>query len=139
MRTITATLLLLLVSLQMMAGKVIKNPTIEYSALWMTINEVELAKEATIIRGTLRPGCSIINNTVLADRSTGKEYKFLRVEGIKAYETATEDTPCTVYFEPLDAKVREFNYIEVGNDPLGNFYGIKLQENGRGGQEVKGV
>lgn len=137
MRTITATLLLLLVSLQMMAGKVIKNPTIEYSALWMTINEVELAKEATIIRGTLRPGCSIINNTVLADRSTGKEYKFLRVEGIKAYETATEDTPCTVYFEPLDAKVKEFNYIEVGNDPLGNFYGIKLQEKGKGSKKSK--
>lgn len=137
MRTITATLLLLLVSLQMMAGKVIKNPTIEYSASWMVINEVELAKGATIIRGTLKPGCSIVNNTVLVDRSTGKEYKFLRVEGIKAHEWAAEDTPCTVYFEPLDAKVREFNYIEVGNDPLGNFYGIKLQEKARGSRKSK--
>lgn len=137
MRTITATLLLLLVSLQMMAGKVIKNPMIEYSAQWMTINEVELAKEATIIRGTLKPGCAIVNNTVLVDRSTGKEYKFLRVEGIKAHEWAAEDTPCTVYFEPLDAKVREFNYIEVGNDPLGNFYGIKLQEKARGSRKSK--
>lgn len=137
MRTITATLLLLLVSLQVMAGRVIKNPTIEYSAQWMTINEIELAKEATIIRGTLKPGCSIVNNTVLVDRSTGKEYKFLRVEGIKAHEWAAEDTPCTVYFEPLDAKVREFNYIEVGNDPLGNFYGIKLQEKARGSRKSK--
>ena len=137
MKTITATLLLLLVSLQMMAGKVIKNPTIEYSAQWMIINEVELAKEATIIRGTLKPGCSIVNNTVLVNRSTGKEYKFLRVEGIKAHEWAAEDTPCTVYFEPLDAKVREFNYIEVGNDPLGNFYGIKLQEKAKGSRKSK--
>ena len=115
MRFITTTLLSLLVSLQVMAGKVIKNPVIEYSASWMEITEIELTKEATIVRGVLRQGSSILNNTVLADRNTGKEFKFLRVEGVKAQERATADgTPCTIYFEPLDASVKEFNYIEVG-------------------------
>ena len=110
-----------------MASKVIKNPEIEYRAGWMTITEVELTKEATIIRGILGQGSSIINNTVLRDRNSGKEYKFLRVEGIKAHEQAVDGTTCSVYFEPLDAEVKEFNYIEVGNNMLGNYYGIKLQ------------
>ncbi|MCQ2259391.1 MAG: redoxin family protein [Bacteroidaceae bacterium] len=138
MKTITATLIALLISLQMMADKVIKNPEIEFSASWMTITEIELTKEATIVRGTLMPHCSIINNTVLADRNTGKEFKFLRVEGIKAYEQATKETPCTVYFEPLDANVKEFNYIEVGNNPLGNYYGIKLQPKAKASKKAKG-
>ena len=109
MKTIATALLTLLVSLQMVAGKVIKIQDIEYAPSWMTIKEVELTKDATIIRGTLEPGASILNNTVIVDRNTGKEYKFLRVEGIKAYEQATEETPCTVYFEPLDASVKEIN------------------------------
>ena len=137
MRTITTALLTLLVSLQMMAGKVIKIQDIEYAPSWMTIKEVELTKDATIISGTLEPGASILNNTVLVDRNTGKEYKFLRVEGIKAYEQATEETPCTVYFEPLDASVKEINYIEVGNNPLLNYYGIKLQQKTKAGKKSK--
>ena len=76
MRTITTALFTLLVSLQMMAGKVIKIQDIEYAPSWMTIKEVELTKGATIIRSTLEPGASILNNTVLVDRNTGKEYKF---------------------------------------------------------------
>ena len=137
MRTITTALLTLLVSLQMMAGKVIKIQDIEYAPSWMTIKEVELTKDATIIRGTLQPDASILNNTVIVDRNTGKEYKFLRVEGIKAYEQATEETPCTVYFEPLDASVKEINYIEVGNNPLLNYYGIKLQQKAKVGKKSK--
>ena len=137
MRTITTALLTLLVSLQMMAGKVIKIQDIEYAPSWMTIKEVELTKGATIIRGTLQPDASILNNTVIVDRNTGKEYKFLRVEGIKAYEQATEETPCTVYFEPLDASVKEINYIEVGNNPLLNYYGIKLQQKAKVGKKSK--
>ena len=109
MKTITTALFTLLVSLQMMAGKVIKIQDIEYAPSWMAIKDVELTKESTIIRGTLQPGASILNNTVLVDRNTGKEYKFLRVEGIKAHEQATEETPCAVYFEPLDASVKEIN------------------------------
>ena len=137
MKTIATALLTLFVSLQMLAGKVIKIQDIEYAPSWMTIKEVELTKDATIIRGTLEPGASILNNTVLVDRNTGKEYKFLRVEGIKAYEQATEETPCTVYFEPLDASVKEINYIEVGNNPLVNYYGIKLQQKAKGGKKSK--
>ena len=64
----------------MMAGKVIKIQDIEYAPSWMTIKDVELTKESTVIRGTLQPGASILKNT----GNTGKEYKFLRVEGIKA-------------------------------------------------------
>ena len=137
MKTIATALLTLLVSLQMMAGKVIKIQDIEYAPSWMTIKEVELTKGATIIRGTLQPDASILNNTVIVDRNTGKEYKFLRVEGIKAYEQATEETPCTVYFEPLDASVKEINYIEVGNNPLLNYYGIKLQQKAKVGKKSK--
>ena len=137
MKTIATALLTLLVSLQMVAGKVIKIQDIEYAPSWMTIKEVELTKDATIISGTLEPGASILNNTVLVDRNTGKEYKFLRVEGIKAYEQATEETPCTVYFEPLDASVKEINYIEVGNNPLLNYYGIKLQQKTKAGKKSK--
>lgn len=137
MRTITVALIALLISLQMMASKVIRNPEIEFSASWMTITEIELTKKATIVRGTLMPYSSIINNTVLADRNTGKEYKFLRVEGIKAYEQVTKETPCAVYFEPLDANVKEFNYIEVGNNPMGNYYGIKLQPKKKVGKKAK--
>lgn len=137
MKTIATALLTLLVSLQMMAGKVIKIQDIEYAPSWMTIKEVELTKGATIIRGTLQPDASILNNTVIVDRNTGKEYKFLRVEGIKAYEQATEETPCTVYFEPLDASVKEINYIEVGNNPLVNYYGIKLQQKAKEGNKSK--
>lgn len=92
----------------------------------MTITEIELTKESTIIRATLRPRSSIVNNTVLTDRKTGKEYKFIRVEGINTAERRAEETTCTVYFEPLDASVKEFNYIEEGNNPVGNFYGIRL-------------
>ena len=66
----------MLVSLQMVAGKVIKIQDIEYAPSWMTIKEVELTKGATIIRGTLQPDASILNNTVLVDRNTGKESKF---------------------------------------------------------------
>ena len=76
MKTITTVFLTLLVSLQMMAGKVIKIQDIEYAPSWMTIKEVELTKDATIIRSTLEPGASILNNTVLVVRNTGKEYKF---------------------------------------------------------------
>ena len=76
MKTITIVLLTFLVSLQMVAGKVIKIKDIEYAPSWMTIKEVELTKDATIIRGTLQPDASILNNTVLVDRNTGKEYKF---------------------------------------------------------------
>lgn len=138
MRFITTTLLSLLVSLQVIAGKVIKNPDIEYSASWMEITEIELTKEATIVRGVLRQGSSILNNTVLADRNTGKEFKFLRVEGVKAQERATADgTPCTIYFEPLDTSVKEFNYIEVGNNPLGNYYGIRLQPKAKASKKSK--
>ena len=137
MKTIATALLTLLVSLQMVAGKVIKIQDIEYAPSWMTIKEVELTKGATIIRGTLEPGASILNNTVIVDRNTGKEYKFLRVEGIKAYEQAKEETPCTVYFEPLDASVKEINYIEVGNNPLLNYYGIKLQQKAKVGKKSK--
>ena len=121
----------------MVAGKVIKIQDIEYAPSWMTIKEVELTKGATIIRGTLQPDASILNNTVIVDRNTGKEYKFLRVEGIKAYELAKEETPCTVYFEPLDASVKEINYIEVGNNPLLNYYGIKLQQKTKAGKKSK--
>ena len=121
----------------MVAGKVIKIQDIEYAPSWMTIKEVELTKGATIIRGTLQPDASILNNTVIVDRNTGKEYKFLRVEGIKAYELAKEETPCTVYFEPLDASVKEINYIEVGNNPLLNYYGIKLQQKAKVGKKSK--
>ena len=135
MKTIATALLTLLVSLQMVAGKVIKIQDIEYAPSWMTIKEVELTKGATIIRGTLQPGASILNNTVLVDRNTGKEYKFLRVEGIKAHEQATEETSCSVYFEPLDASVKEINYIEVGNNPLVNYYGIKLQQKVKAGKK----
>ena len=137
MKTITTVFLILLVSLQMMAGKVIKIQDIEYAPSWMAIKDVELTKESTIIRGTLQPGASILKNTVIVDRNTGKEYKFLRVEGIKAYEQATEETPCTVYFEPLDASVKEINYIEVGNNPLGNYYGIRLQQKAKVGKKSK--
>ena len=137
MKTIATALLTLLVSLQMVAGKVIKIQDIEYAPSWMTIKEVELTKGATIIRGTLQPDASILNNTVIVDRNTGKEYKFLRVEGIKAYELAKEETPCTVYFEPLDASVKEINYIEVGNNPLLNYYGIKLQQKAKVGKKSK--
>lgn len=137
MRIIATALLTLLVSLQMVAGKVIKIQDIEYAPSWMTIKEVELTKDATIIRGTLEPNASILNNTVIVDRNTGKEYKFLRVEGIKAYEQAKEETPCTVYFEPLDASVKEINYIEVGNNPLLNYYGIKLQQKAKVGKKSK--
>ena len=66
----------MLVSLQMMAGKVIKIQDIEYAPSWMTIKDVELTKESTVSRGTLQPDASILNNTVLVDRNTGKEYKF---------------------------------------------------------------
>lgn len=128
MRIIATALLTLLVSLQMMAGKVIKIQDIEYAPSWMIIKEVELTKDATIIRGTLQPGSAILNNTVLVDRNTGKEYKFLRVEGIKVQERRSKETLCTVYFEPLDASVKEINYIEVGNNLLSNFYGIRLQQ-----------
>ena len=127
MRFITTLFFTLLFSLQIMASKIIKNPEIEYRAGWMTITEIELTKEATIIRGILGQGSSIINNTVLRDRNSGKDYKFLRVDGIKAHEQAVDGTTCSVYFEPLDAEVKEFNYIEVGNNMLGNYYGIKLQ------------
>ena len=75
MKTIATALLTLLVSLQMVAGKVIKIQDIEYAPSWMTIKEVELTKGATIIRGTLQPDASILNNTVIVDRNTGKEYK----------------------------------------------------------------
>lgn len=136
MKTLIATLLLLIVSFQSMAGKVVKNPEIEYEAFWMTISEIELTKDATIIRCVLKQGSAIINNTVLVDRNTGKEFKFLRVEGIEAYERAAEETHCAVYFEPLDANVTEFNYIEVGNDPFGNFYGIKLQKKAKNKPEA---
>lgn len=138
MRTITTTILTLFVSLQMLAGKVIKNPEIEYSAPWMVITEIEVTKDATIIRATLKPYSSILNNTVLADRNTGKEYKFLRVEGIKPQERYEVETPCAVYFEPLDANVKEFNYIEVGNNPFGNYYGIKLQPKKKVSKKAKG-
>lgn len=96
MKTITATVLSLLITLQMMAGKVIKNPEIEYTASWMKITEIELTKEATIVRGTLFNGSSIVNNTVLKDRNSGKEFKFIRVEGINAYEPASEETAYAV-------------------------------------------
>ena len=137
MKTITIVLLTFLVSLQMVAGKVIKIKDIEYAPSWMTINEVELAKDATIIRVTLKPGSAILNNTVLADRNTGKEYKFLRVEGVKVQERPSKETSCSIYFETLDASVKEINYIEVGNNPLGNFYGIKLQHKAKVGKESK--
>ena len=127
----------LLVSLQMLAGKVIKNPEIEYAASWMTITEIELTKEATIVRGTLMPGSSIISNTILVDRNTCKEYKFLRVEGIPVHGRATIETPCVVYFEPLDANVKEFNCIEVGNNLFGNYYGIKLQPKAKASKKAK--
>ncbi|MCI7578880.1 MAG: hypothetical protein MST01_01360 [Prevotella sp.] len=80
MKTIATVFLTLLVSLQMMAGKVIKIQDIEYAPSWMAIKDVELTKESTIIRGTLQPGASILKNTVIVDRNTGKKYKFLRVE-----------------------------------------------------------
>lgn len=72
--------------------------------------------------------CSIINNTVLRDRKSGKEYKFLRVDGVNINEPAATVTECSIFFEPLDNEVSEFNYIELGNRPEGNFYGIKLQQ-----------
>ena len=127
MRIIATALLTLLVSLQIVAGRVIRIQDIEYAPSWMTIKEVELTKDATIIRGTLQPGSAILNNTVLVDRNTGKEYKFLRVEGIKVQERRSKETLCTVYFEPLDASVKEINYIDVGNNRLSNFYVIWLQ------------
>ncbi len=102
----------------------------------MTITEIELTKEATIIS----PWTGFVYHQqylVLRDRNSGKEYKFLRVEGIKAHEQAVDGTTCSVYFEPLDAEVKEFNYIEVGNNMLGNYYGIKLQSKNRSSGKEK--
>ena len=137
MKIITATILTLLISLQIMAGKVIKNPEIEYASSWMTITEIELTKEATIIRGILSKGSSVINNTILKNRYSEKEYKLLRIEGIKTNEQASDETVCSIYFEPLDANVKEFNYIEVGNNPFGNYYGIKLKQKEKASKKTK--
>lgn len=119
-------LLLVVIPLQTFAGRVIKNPEIEYSPSWMTITEIELTREATIVRAVLAGGGSVLSNTVLKDRGSDKEYKLIRVEGINPHKRAAGDTKCTIYFEPLAPGVREFNYVEVGKDPFGNFYGIKL-------------
>ena len=37
----------------------------------------------------------------------------------------------------LDASVKEINYIEVGNNPLGNYYGIWLQQKAKVGKKSK--
>ena len=72
MKYIALTLLVFVFSLGGMTAKVIKNPVIEYSPTWMKISEIELTKEATVIHGTLNSMCSIINNSVLCDRKSGK-------------------------------------------------------------------
>lgn len=37
----------------------------------------------------------------------------------------------------LDASVKEINYIEVGHNPLGNYYGIWLQQKAKVGKKSK--
>ena len=115
--------------------RVIKHPVIEYCPNWIAMDKIELTKEATVIRGYLRnlPNytCSVADNAVLKDRHSGKQFKVLRAEGIQLNEQVAMPesgrVPFTLYFEPLEADVKELNFIEPATRPTSGVYGIQLQ------------
>lgn len=115
--------------------RVINHPVIEYCPHWIAMNDIELTQEATIIRGYLHnhPNytCSVADNAFLKDRHSDKQFKVLRAEGIQLNEQVAMPesgrVPFTLYFEPLDADVKELNFIEPAARPTSGVYGIQLQ------------
>ena len=131
------TILTLCVAVAVLAGsaksKVITNPDVEYTPGWVSVYEVELADEATILRCKLNPGSQIMSNTVLVDRNTGKEHKLLKVEGVAADTWVNpqdgSSTDCTLFFAPVGKNVKEVNLIgpwTVKEHPEDQMYGISL-------------
>lgn len=127
--------------------RVIKNPEVEYNPYWFEFSEIELTKDATIIRGNLhhQPHCwvRIDDHNYLVDRHTGKEYKILRAEGIQLNEQMwmpdSGRMPCTLYFEPLDADVTELNLLDKAPDSRAEnrHYGIKLHSKAKPNKKNK--
>ena len=125
--------------------RVIKHPVIEYCPNWIAMDKIELTREATVIRGYLRnlPNytCSVADNAVLKDRHSGKQFKVLRAEGIQLNEQVAMPesgrVPYTLYFEPLEADVKELNFIEPAASPKSGVYGIQLQNQPKASPQSK--
>lgn len=117
-------------------NQVITDPKIDYTPNWLEVQKVEMGKDAIAVHCNLNPApnwwVKVSDSTVLRDRKTGHDYRFLRVEGIEANEKtfrpASGELMCTIYFEPVGHEVTEVNMIDTDPDamPHKNLYGLHL-------------
>ena len=79
----------------------------------------------------------------LKDRHSDKQFKVLRAEGIQLNEQVAMPesgrVPFTLYFEPLDADVKELNFIEPAARPTSGVYGIQLQTQPKASPKAKSL
>lgn len=134
MKRIMLLLLALAVALTAAAQRVIENPDIDYVPTWITLTEITLGGDRTVVKAELRnnpnPWVKVSSDTDLIDPATGNKYHILGAEGIeldkKTYMPASGKMLCTLLFEAVPASVERLNMVKEGNRSDNNIYGIHL-------------
>ena len=127
-------LLALAAALTSAAQRVIENPDIDYVPTWITLTEITLGNDRTVVKAELRnnpnPWVKVSSDTDLIDPATGNKYHILGAEGIeldkKTYMPASGKMLCTLLFETVPASVERLNMVKEGNRSDNNIYGIHL-------------
>lgn len=134
MKRIMLLLLTLAVALTAAAQRVIENPDIDYVPTWITLTEITLGGDRTVVKAELRnnpnPWVKVSSDTDLIDPATGNKYHILGAEGIeldkKTYMPASGKMLCTLLFEAVPASVERLNMVKEGTRSDNNIYGIHL-------------
>lgn len=134
MKRIMLLLLALAVALTAAAQRVIENPDIDYVPTWITLTEITLGNDRTVVKAELRnnpnPWVKVSSDTDLIDPATGNKYHILGAERIeldkKTYMPASGKMLCTLLFETVPASVERLNMVKEGNRSDNNIYGIHL-------------
>ncbi len=117
-------------------NRIIKDPEVEYTPSWISIDEIEFDKDATILRCQLhnRPHwwVKIDGSSMLKDRNSGREFKFRKLEGVEfnkeIWMPDEGHVACTLYYDPVPSDVKEVNLVENNDDPFKLMYGIRLDD-----------
>lgn len=105
--------------------KVFENPVYESAnTSTIEITRIETGKEATVVSATIwyrhNYWVRLLGSCVLKGRTTGREYKMLRVEGIETdkevWMPASERIDFKMFFEPLGSEEKTVDFLEGPSD-----------------------
>ncbi len=115
---------------------IIENPDYEgANTSSIEITRIEVGKETTMVSATIwywhNYYVRLNSSSILKGRTTGREYKLQRVEGVELdkeiYTPASNRIDCTMYFEPLSREEEKVDFSEGAtvSNPW-EIYGISL-------------